>query len=505
MVNRLVKNNFWRAWLLWLLLSGLLSACGSGEATPGAVISPVSSGGTTAPVIAISPVQSPPTAPVPTTTAPTLASVTPLPPTPTPVPTAAPPTSLAATPLPATAVPVTVSPTTPAVKIDFSGDLAMTHVQMLAGTIGIRAAGTAGDRQAGDYIESYFKSLGLTTERPMVNFTITRDNGSSVSYQAGGAAVTLKGSAMTLSGKGQLKGQLVSAGTALPNSLNGLDLSGKIALVQRGQSTFQSKVDTVTARGASAILIYNNQDGPLDSATLQNQAPLPVLGLSKADGEKLLSLLNAGSALTINVTANLITSDINFTNVVATRPGANNNAPIIIFGGHYDSVPAGPGANDNASGTAVTMELARVLQNRYPAYEFRFVGFSGEEIGLVGSTDYARKLSEAERKRIVAMINIDMVTVGPHFYVGGTANLTKIGLAEATNLGAGNVEVIPADLSGASDHYAFQQLGIPVLFFNRESDPDYHKPGDTADHVKPDRLSQVGQIVINVIDKLSRN
>jgi aminopeptidase YwaD len=399
-------------------------------------------------------------------------------------------------------MPVSASATT------FSGDNAYNHVKELAGTIGIRAAGTAGERKAGDYIENYFKQLGLATERPPVEFTTTRDNGSAFTYQdKNGQNVVLKGNALNLSGNGKLSAPLSYAGLGLDGQIPSGSLQGKIALVQRGQISFSEKVDNAVAAGAIGVVIFNSEDGPLNSATLSKPASVPVLGLSKTDGENLRDTIKAGTNISGELNVNITNTTLKMTNVLGLQPAVavRENAPILIIGGHYDSVPAGPGANDNASGTAVMMELARVLKDRYPRYEIRYLGFAGEEIGLAGSSEYVRTLSPAERQRIVAMINIDMISVGPQFLVGGTPELTQMGMNAAMAEGAGDVQVMPSRLAAASDHYPFQEAGIKVLFFNRQDDVNYHKPGDTPDKVQPERLAQTGRIVMKVIDGLLKN
>ena len=502
--------------LFCLTLSLLLAACG--ESSPTAAINPTTAA-TTQPVPATNVAVSSTAPPQPTAVAtPALPTVTPLPATtaPLPSPSIVATTGPTATPLPAFTTPAQAGITLPAkaagpvggptLKRDFMAEAAFAHVKELAGTIGIRAAGTDGERKAGDYIENYFKDLGLFTERPSFEAQETSDAGSTVTYTDGtGNQVGLKAEALNLSGSGKVEGQLKDVGLALPGE-NVAGLRGKVALVQRGQATFQQKVDLALSSGATAVLIYNNQAGLLNGATLVNKANIPVLGLSQADGERLKQDLAARNP-TVLVNGNIITKQITIQNVVGRRNAFRGDpaiAPILIIGGHYDSVPAGPGANDNASGTAITLEMARVLQGRYPNFELRFVAFSGEEIGLLGSQNYAQNLSQTERKRIKAMINVDMVTVGNDFYVGGSPDLVKIGLTAAVNAGAGNVQVVPASLAGSSDHASFEAIGVPVLFFNRESDPNYHQPGDTFDQVKPDRLLQVGRTVTQIIDVLAR-
>jgi len=431
--------------------------------------------------------------------------------------TTPPATTTAATIAPTVAPPtkvITTIPTTTHLSLSpvdrsttFSGTLALAHVKELASKIGIRAVGTPGHELGADYLEGYFKQLGLKVERPIASFEQSDDKGSYLSYTGtDGQPVILKGNAVNYSGSAKVSGPLVYVGIGMDGQIPANSLKGKIALIMRGQISFNDKVQNAKKAGAIGIAIYNNVQGELDTATLGTPTDLPVVGLSDANGTKLRQLLDSNkNDFIINLETRIVTDKVSISNVIGVRPASKNpaTAPVIIIGGHYDSVPAGPGANDNASGTAVTLELAHVLQNQYHQYEFRFIGFGGEEIGLVGSGEYVKNLSAEERKRVVAMINIDMVTVGSQLYIGGSPDLTKLAFGAANEVGAGDVQGLPADLNGASDHASFAQAGIPVLFLNRENDPNYHRAGDTTDKVLPDRLEQIGNIVIKVIDKIN--
>ena len=117
------------------------------------------------------------------------------------------------------------------------------------------------------------------------------------------------------------------------------------------------------------------------------------------------------------------------TNVVAELPGSRADAGTVIFTAHLDSVPAGPGANDNGSGSAVVLELAHELAQRSPAERpmtVRFALFGAEELGLFGSRYYVQSLTDAERQAIRADVNLDMVGVGDAWRFGGTDDLVQL-------------------------------------------------------------------------------
>jgi aminopeptidase YwaD len=183
---------------------------------------------------------------------------------------------------------------------------------------------------------------------------------------------------------------------------------------------------------------------------------------------------------------------------VATRPGGPKT---LVIGGHIDSVAAGPGANDNASGTAVVLELARVMAARPTPYTLTFIGFDAEEIGLVGSNYYVSQLSEEQRRSIVGMINLDMVGVGDTSRVGGTDALVTLAQAEASRSG---LALGVLGEGGGSDHASFIRAGIPGLFIYRSNDPNYHSPNDKAQYVDPANLQIAGQLALDVVSALER-
>jgi aminopeptidase YwaD len=185
-------------------------------------------------------------------------------------------------------------------------------------------------------------------------------------------------------------------------------------------------------------------------------------------------------------------------NVVATLHGERDD--VIVLGAHYDSVPDGPGANDNASGTATVIELARALRARNVPYTVRVVLFGSEEIGLVGSREYISALNARERERIVAMLNFDMVGVGADPQVGGSDELVDLAVSLAEEHGRSVTQIGAA--GGGSDHGSFIEAGIPALFFYRSNDPNYHSPNDRAEYVEAKFLESAAQLALWLIDRV---
>lgn len=161
-------------------------------------------------------------------------------------------------------------------------------------------------------------------------------------------------------------------------------------------------------------------------------------------------------------------------NVIAEKRGDSKR--VLIVGAHYDSVDAGRGTDDNASGVAVLCEVAaRVREVRTP-YTIRFILFGGEELGELGSGYYVDHLSPAEKRNIVAMINLDSVLVGDYTYIygdfGSQGKIRDWALAWASRHGYdlqtqdGENPDYPAGTTGDwSDHAPFEKAGIPYAYF----------------------------------------
>jgi aminopeptidase S len=141
----------------------------------------------------------------------------------------------------------------------------------------------------------------------------------------------------------------------------------------------------------------------------------------------------------------------------------------VLLGAHLDSVANGPGINDNGSGSALVLEVARQARRLRvrPTHGLRFAFWGAEELGLVGSTSYVEGLSTKQQGRILGVINLDMVG-SPNFgrivYDGnqGPSGSLRIENAFRAYFTARGLPVEEESLGGASDHAAFARAGIPV-------------------------------------------
>jgi aminopeptidase YwaD len=369
-------------------------------------------------------------------------------------------------------------------------------VQALADEIGPRVAGTEAERQAAQYIAQQLQSYGYSVEMPEFPFQTFEDRGSTLRVVAPQPA-NLTPTTLRLSVAGNVEAEIVHVGLARPEDFPSGGLRGRIALIQRGQLTFSEKVANAEAAGAAAAIIYNSSPEPF-TGSLREQSKTPAVSIPGAEGQELLDFLDRGSTR-VRLSVQGGVSEGRSRNVVARPPGT---ACRVLVGGHYDSVPAAPGASDNASGTATLIEVARAVAPRSAELGVCFAAFGAEEVGLLGSQDLVKRLSEAERRNLKAMVNLDMVGVGSEWLLIGTPRLTELAEAEAEALGIrARVGSIPANTS--SDHASFIAAGIPAVFINRSDDPLFHTPQDVSSRVRPQALEEAGRLTQRLVEVLA--
>jgi aminopeptidase YwaD len=370
-------------------------------------------------------------------------------------------------------------------------------------------------------------------------------------------------------------GEVVFAGYGISapelqfDSYTGVDPKGKIVIVLRGSPDgdnphgrfaeytqpgleIQNKTLKAREKGARGVIFVSAEnkfsedrlsrlhhdlnflDSRIPTVVISHDAATALLDSSQT------SLANAeakskdpGSAFvvkgeTVDFKTDVIKVNGKSANVVGVLPGSDPQlaSEYVIIGAHYDhlglggpeSLAANPegqihhGADDNASGTAGVLELARVLANERGKIKrsIMFIAFSGEEMGLLGSGAYTKN-PIVPLGTTVAMLNMDMIgrlRNGSLFIGGmGTSPVWKPlinrlnGTMQPTSSGPGNGSGSRFQLSfgedgfGPSDHQSFYVRDIPVLFFFTGTHDDYHKPTDTADKINAEGLKQVAEFV----------
>ena len=257
--------------------------------------------------------------------------------------------------------------------------------------------------------------------------------------------------------------------------------AGAIALVQRGSCDFVVKIQNAINAGAVAVIIMNEGDTPARSGLAgfnpATTGDIPVLAATTAVGNELRNgVLNGPTGRTVRVKVDLVTiPNLPTRNVIAQTPGRADN--VIVVGAHLDSVDDGPGINDNASGSGTILEIAEAMAKTKPRNAVRFIWFSAEESGLLGSTAYVNSLTAAQKADIAGMLNFDMLA-SPNFvrfvYDGNLDSglpLPPGGAPAASGaiekifldyFAAQGLPTAPTAFDGRSDYRAFIQNGIPA-------------------------------------------
>ena len=198
-------------------------------------------------------------------------------------------------------------------------------------------------------------------------------------------------------------------------------------------------------------------------------------------------------------------------NVLGAIPGRDPvlKNDVVILGAHRDHFgnQAGllfPGADDNASGTAVLLELARILKNGpSPKRTILFASFSGEEQNLLGSTWYVRHPTRP-LANTVAMINVDHVGLGNGKLTVGVANMSKDVAALAAKQAGLSEAVKLYGFFPGGDHVPFAEAGIPtVAVVTAGAHPHFHQSSDSHDTIQPDRLSTAARFVLALTRRLA--
>ena len=275
-------------------------------------------------------------------------------------------------------------------------------------------------------------------------------------------------------------------------------------------------------KGASACIVYNSgtigDELTFDGKSKMNRIKIPVVYLAKNISDKFLKDKSAN----LNLELQVAIGDKKRTGHNVIGYIDNGAAYTIVIGAHYDHLGYGEdhnslwtgkpeihnGADDNASGTAAALELAKMLKtSKLKSNNYLFICFSGEELGLYGSK-YFTENPAIPLSSINYMINFDMVgrlnTTTNAIAIGGYGTSPEWGKILPEKTKSLNVKFDSSGI-GPSDHTSFYLKNIPVLFFFTGTNEDYHKPTDDADKINFEGEFRVIQYVEDVLKKTNNN
>jgi Zn-dependent M28 family amino/carboxypeptidase len=261
------------------------------------------------------------------------------------------------------------------------------------------------------------------------------------------------------------------------------------------------------------------------TGTLGNQVGIPVVGATFQVGRELYNLVRSGALVRLRVAVNSKTTPVETFNVIGEKRGRIGK--VVLAGAHLDSVPEGPGINDNGSGSATLLTIVEAMAKlqTQPYNTVRFAFWGAEEAGLFGSSHYVSALSQAALDRIALNLNFDML--GSPNYVrfvydgdgsigdAGPPGSEVIEQVFVNYFKARGLPTEPTEFDGRSDYLAFIEAGIPAggLFSGAEDKKTVRQarlyggtagvPYDRCYHKACDDLSNVSDRAIRELGKAS--
>jgi acetylornithine deacetylase/succinyl-diaminopimelate desuccinylase-like protein len=384
---------------------------------------------------------------------------------------------------------------------------------------GFRAVGAPGFDAAADLVAADLRAAG---------WTVTEDRFTTASFaDPGGSRLTVDGQSfgaddirpLIFAPAGEVSGPVVAidwdpkalepTGLGCTPADYGTLPKGAIVLVRTAACLDREQVIAAQEAGAGAFVLGNPSAGSGDvlrsTLIFPDGLEIPAVAASRPVGEALAAV--AAEGRTARLVTHAVTKPAATRSVIGELRGSQPDK-VIMLGAHLDSVIDGPGVNDNGSGVAALLEIARALSGRHPRATVRLAFWSGEELGLHGSFRYVNGLSKQDRQAIVAYLNADMVA-SPNGFAGiydesgapaGSSSIRDLLTAAVTGTGA---TPVPVDVGGGSDHYAFGQAGIPTggvfsgasepvsateaaasnATAGQPADPCYHRPCDDGSKV----------------------
>jgi aminopeptidase YwaD len=420
-----------------------------------------------------------------------------------------------------------------------------------------RATGSPELEKAAEFIAAKFKSFGLKPSEQPFPVVVGAHLGPKNSIESFPASDSQP---FSFSSSGSIKAPLVFAGYGITDTERhyddyaGIDVKDKLVLILRHEPKEQKDMSSHAAlaekavnakmHGARGVLLVNDiyahdgkdpgldkfglAAGPTDTGVffVQTKPELAEKWLGDGRIRQLTEEINrdlkphsfAIDSLTVNLSVDIQRDTKTVHNVTAYLPGKTDE--YVIIGAHYDHLGLGdehslapsqigtihPGADDNASGTAGVIELARWFTKQpKPERGILFMTFAGEELGLLGSSWYVNH-PMLPLEKAVAMINMDMIgrIRDGKVYIGGTGTGSTFDELLAEVRAPSPIDIVPSDKTGygSSDHTSFTTKQVPTLFFFSGLHGDYHKPSDTADKIDAADAAKLLDYIAGLITRL---
>lgn len=375
------------------------------------------------------------------------------------------------------------------------------HMEYLCLTCGPRQCGSQGERMAADYIEQEFQTLGYETTReeyPTIGWNCRKFQLWNVTQDREVPCAT----AAYFSCSAEVEDRFVWITEEQLEDLESMELKGKLCFVVMtdfgkqdtpiGMFGVEEKLDVLGAKGA--VFISSGFHTDLKPSTKMPRSPfLQSMGAATVSEEGAYDIAkHPDDVYRLVIEAEKF--DTMSCNVIARRPGGEKKG---VIGAHYDTAPLIQGAQDNASGTAAVLELARLYRDQYPEWTFEFCAFSGEEYipedFALGSKDYVMRHGT---KDINWYLNID-----GGYSLFGYRMLLLSHKEQLPKLQLDHCDIRENEFHG--DERIFSLHGVPTIMFGpRHFFKEFHTELDSLDQVSFEKMEEYAAINARLLEQL---
>lgn len=432
-------------------------------------------------------------------------------------------------------------------NIVISSEDLQSHVYTLATReYGGRFPGSKGDSVSANYIAKEMKANGADE-------VIVQDFKISIGVKAGNSSLSIEGDNLILGKDFSVYGYSASANLTATvvyigkqhvlTASDSAAIKSKWVIVARASQmtangdTDRDKAQMLADAGAGGVIFVSilpdfSQDNLVVVKENLGRLSIPVIHISRETSERLLTLVQSdndflnsdkivSSAIVISAKTEILPVEVITHNIIGIVKSDKKLEvdELIIIGAHYDHLGTGGngsssrrqdtvavhyGADDNASGVAVLLELIEATSGNSDKLnrDVVFVAFGAEERGLLGS-EYYVKSSENEISKAVAMINLDMLgrlKTDKSLQIGGVGtSLQSDSILNAINRNYGFKLVLSPEGYGPSDHASFYAKNVPVFFISTGAHGDYHTPADSPEKLNYSAMSEIGAFAFDLI------
>jgi aminopeptidase YwaD len=374
-----------------------------------------------------------------------------------------------------------------------------TDVLHLSNVIGPRAAGSREDQAALRVIADRMKALGLDCK--VEEFKFTESIIEEWSLSVAGSEIPSIPCVSTPSSRGNISAPIIDVGYGTDEEMVGVE--GKIVLARIGKIHESFKAEKARERGAVGALFFAEEEewGIYTGRLRYPRGRMPAFCISSFDGRRLSALARSGTKAVMSVTAGFKESVGR--NLLAESAGTEDE--YVIVTAHRDSRPHSPGANDNVSGGAVMMEVARGIASKRKGRSVLFISTDAEEYGLCGSV-YHVETRKARLSKYAAEVNLDSMGQGtPHVVERDRAGalsprLNALVVQVGREMGS---RVKKRSFQNGSDCDPFMQAGVDACWIRGFPNTSFNSTTDTFEKLDYQFMSMIAKLSQKVIEKLT--